>query len=96
MKNALTAAEIEDVLRANPEWKLHDGKLLREWTFKDFVAAMAFVNRVAVLAEAEGHHPDIDVRYNRVILGLVSHDAGGITERDAKMASHINTEFKTP
>lgn len=96
MKKALTAAEIEDVLQTNPDWKLQDGKLLREWTFKDFVAAMAFVNRVAVLAEAEGHHPDIDIRYNRVILGLVSHDAGGISERDAKMASHINAEFRTP
>ena len=44
---------------------------------------MKFVNRVAVIAEAAGHHPDIDIRYNQVLLGLVSHDAGGITGRDA-------------
>jgi 4a-hydroxytetrahydrobiopterin dehydratase len=89
MTSALTTAEIEDVLKANPEWKFQQGKLVREWTFKDFLQAMAFVNRVAEIAEAAGHHPDIDIRYNRVLLGLVSHDAGGITKRDAAMASRI-------
>jgi 4a-hydroxytetrahydrobiopterin dehydratase len=93
MTKALNSSEIEDVLRANPEWKLQGGKLVREWTFKDFVDAMEFVNRVAVLAEAAGHHPDIDVRYNQVVLGLVSHDAGGVTQRDAAMASQISKEL---
>ena len=77
MKKAMDADEIKDVLKANPEWNLKDGKLIREWTFKDFIQAMAFVNGVATLAEAAGHHPDIDIRYNHVVLGLVSHDAGG-------------------
>jgi 4a-hydroxytetrahydrobiopterin dehydratase len=93
MKKALNSTEIEDVLQANPEWKLQGGKLVREWTFKDFVEAMEFVNRIAVLAEAAGHHPDIDVRYNQVVLGLVSHDAGGITPRDAAMAAQISKEL---
>jgi 4a-hydroxytetrahydrobiopterin dehydratase len=93
MKKALNSSEIEDVLRANPEWTLQAGKLVREWAFKDFVEAMEFVNRIAVLAEAAGHHPDIDVRYNQVVLGLVSHDAGGITHRDAAMAGRISKEF---
>jgi 4a-hydroxytetrahydrobiopterin dehydratase len=93
MAGALTASEIEAVLKANPEWTLQQGKLVREWTFKDFVEAMTFVNRVAEIAEKAGHHPDIDVRYNRVRLSLVSHDAGGITDRDAAMARRINTEF---
>ena len=70
-----------------------DGKLVREWTFNDFVEAMAFVNRVAAIAEDAGHHPDIDIRYNQVPLGLVSHDAGGITERDAAMAGRITAEL---
>jgi 4a-hydroxytetrahydrobiopterin dehydratase len=91
--SALTPAQIDDVLKANPEWKLQQGKLLREWTFKDFVEAMAFVNRVAEIAEAAEHHPDIDIRYNRVLLGLVSHDAGGITSRDAAMAKQISEQF---
>jgi 4a-hydroxytetrahydrobiopterin dehydratase len=51
---------------------------------------MAFVNRVAQLAEQGGHHPDIDIRYNRVRLALVSHDAGGITARDLSMAAQLN------
>ena len=78
------------LLRREPEWKLESGKLVRDWSFKDFVEAMVFVNRIAALAEQVGHHPDIDIRYNKVRLGLVSHDAGGITERDAGMASRIS------
>ena len=95
MANALNAAELEDTLKTHPEWQLEGGKLARRWTFKDFVEAMAFVNRVATLAEAAGHHPDIDIRYNQVTLGLISHDAGGITRRDAAMADRIDKEFET-
>lgn len=93
MSKALSTAEIDQVLHSHPDWKLQGGKLVREWTFKDFVKAMAFVNRVATLAESASHHPDIDIRYNHVLLGLVSHDAGGITKRDAAMASKIDKEF---
>ncbi|HEU5402698.1 MAG TPA: 4a-hydroxytetrahydrobiopterin dehydratase [Terriglobales bacterium] len=94
MKKTLSAPEIEGVLREYPGWKLHEGKLVHEWTFSNFIEAMKFVNRVAALAEDAGHHPDIDIRYNRVTLGLVSHDAGGITERDAAMAGRISKEFE--
>jgi 4a-hydroxytetrahydrobiopterin dehydratase len=93
MKKPLTATEVEDVLRAHPEWMLKDGRLVREWTFSDFPAAIAFVNRIAAIAEDAGHHPDIDIRYNHVSLALVSHDAGGITERDATMAARITAEL---
>jgi len=95
MSNALNAAEIEQVLKTHPTWKLQGGKLIREWTFRDFVEAMAFVNRVAGIAEAAGHHPDIDIRYNKVVLGLISHDAGGITGRDTAMAGRIDKELET-
>jgi 4a-hydroxytetrahydrobiopterin dehydratase len=93
MKEALNSAEIEEVLKTHPAWTLEGGKLVRVWTFKDFVEAMKFVNRLAAVAEEAGHHPDIDVRYNRVVLGLVSHDAGGITARDVAMASRIEKEL---
>lgn len=93
MKKPLTAIEIEDVLRAHPEWELKDGKLVREWIFNNFLGAIAFVNRVASIAEDAGHHPDIDIRYNHVVLSLVSHDAGGITQRDATMAARISAEL---
>ena len=90
---ALTTAEIADFLGEEPLWQFAEGKLVREWRFSDFVEAMAFVNRVAGVAEAAGHHPDIDIRYNRVTLGLVTHDAGGITERDADMAKRLSRDF---
>ena len=90
---ALTDMELTAVLAREPLWISTEGKLVREWKFKDFVAAMQFVNRVAEVAEAAGHHPDIDIRYNRVRLGLVTHDAGGITARDADMAAHLSREF---
>jgi 4a-hydroxytetrahydrobiopterin dehydratase len=93
MKQALTSAEIKEALQKIPGWTLQDGKLTREWTFKDFIQAMEFVNKIATLAEAAGHHPDIDIRYNRVHLSLVSHDAGGITQRDANMAKQINQKL---
>jgi 4a-hydroxytetrahydrobiopterin dehydratase len=87
---ALTEAELKAVLDGAPAWKLEGGKLVRVWKFKDFVEAMRFVNRVAEAAEAAGHHPDIDIRYNQVTLGLVTHDAGGITARDAEMAGTLS------
>ncbi|HEY5330185.1 MAG TPA: 4a-hydroxytetrahydrobiopterin dehydratase [Acidobacteriaceae bacterium] len=89
----LDAGELEQALKSAPAWGLAGGKLQREWTFKDFVAAMKFVNRVAEIAEEAGHHPDIDIRYNRVTLGLVTHDAGGITAKDAEMAARLGREL---
>jgi 4a-hydroxytetrahydrobiopterin dehydratase len=86
----LTEQELQQALGTLPNWALKNGELVQERTFKDFVAAMAFVNDVATLAEAAGHHPDIDIRYNRVRLALVTHDAGGITGNDASLAQRIN------
>lgn len=91
---ALTDDEVAALLGREPMWRLADGRLVRDWTFADFVAAMTFVNRVAGSAEAAGHHPDIDIRYNRVRLGLVTHDAGGITQRDADMAAALSRDFQ--
>jgi 4a-hydroxytetrahydrobiopterin dehydratase len=71
-------------------WKLEGGELRREFKFRDFVGSIAFVQRVAELAEAAGHHPDIDIRYNRVRLALATHDAGGITKKDLAMARKVN------
>jgi len=94
-KTTLSEEELRDLLLELPEWALDDGKLVRFWTFHDFVEAIAFVNRVAPIAEQAQHHPDIDIRYNRVKLALVSHDAGGITARDAQMARRLGTGFPT-
>jgi len=74
-------------LAALPDWKIVSGELVRIFQFKDFRAALSFVNRVGELAEEAGHHPDIDIRYNRVRLGLSTHDEGGITVKDFDLAA---------
>jgi 4a-hydroxytetrahydrobiopterin dehydratase len=94
-KQKLSEKQLHDLLTELPEWALEDGKLVRDWTLPTFVEAMAFVNRVAGIAEEAQHHPDIDIRYNLVRLALVSHDAGGITARDARMAHQLSAAFPT-
>lgn len=83
---ALSASEIDFHLGKLPGWKVETGELVRTFQFEDFRAALRFVNRVGELAEEAGHHPDIDIRYNRVRLGLVTHDAGGLTTKDFDLA----------
>ncbi len=89
----LTEEALLSSLNQLPGWRHEAGKLVRDWAFPDFVQAMAFVNSVAEQAERAGHHPDIDIRYNQVRLALVSHDAGGITQRDIDMAGTLNKHF---
>jgi 4a-hydroxytetrahydrobiopterin dehydratase len=86
----LDPTQINQALSDLPGWKMAGKAIERHYEFKDFAAAMKFVNRVADLAEASDHHPDIDIRYNKVVLGLISHDSGGVTSRDVKMAHKIN------
>ena len=83
----LSTEEANRKLAALPEWKIISGELVRTFQFKDFRAALAFVNQVGELAETAGHHPDIDIRYNKVRLGLVTHDAGGLTTKDFDLAA---------
>ena len=71
-------------------WSVVDGKLHRELEFHDFVEAFGFMAMVAVLAEKADHHPDWSNSYNKVVLNLVSHDKGGITEKDHDLAAKIN------
>ena len=91
----LSSDVIQEKLKLLPSWKLIQGEIVREASFKDFVAAMQFVNRVAEDAESAGHHPDIDIRYNKVRLALVSHDAGGLTQRDFNLATKIEAGLLT-
>ncbi len=81
----LTPEEITALCHQHPGWEFTGRELTRVYRFADFLEAIAFVNRVAPLAEEAGHHPDIDIRYDRVRLGLVTHDAGGISTRDADL-----------
>jgi len=72
-------------------WKIEAGELVKTFQFKDFRASLHFVNGVGELAEQAGHHPDIDIRYNRVRLALTTHDAGGLTQKDFQMARRIDS-----
>jgi len=82
---------ITEALRSLGGWKYDAGRkaLQKEFKFRDFKEAMQFVNRVAEVAEESNHHPDIDIRYNTVSIATWSHDAGGVTSRDVKLAERI-------
>jgi 4a-hydroxytetrahydrobiopterin dehydratase len=87
---ALSASEVSSRLASLRNWQNKGGELVRTFEFSDFRAALAFVNRVGDLAESAGHHPDIDIRYNKVWLALVTHDAGGLTAKDFDLAGQID------
>lgn len=87
--STLSAVEVTERLKSLPGWRLEGKEIVRTFEFPDFAAAMQFVNAVAEQAESAKHHPDIDVRYNKVKLALSSHDAGGLTERDMRMAEKL-------
>ncbi|MEJ2289885.1 MAG: 4a-hydroxytetrahydrobiopterin dehydratase [Deinococcales bacterium] len=89
MAQTLDDATIRNRLASLDGWSLQDGKLHREYRFDDFSSAFGFLSRVALLAEKHNHHPDIQNSYSRVVLELVSHDAGGVTEADLEMAGAI-------
>lgn len=86
----MTMAQIEEALKKLPEWSLGGEAIQRTYEFKDFVAAMRVVNAVADAAEADQHHPDVLIRYNRVTMTLSTHDAGGVTEKDFVLAAKID------
>ena len=83
----LSDKEIHSRLVSVPDWQIESGELVRTFLFKDFRASLAFVNKVGDAAESAGHHPDIDIRYNKVRLALVTHDAGGISQKDFDLAA---------
>ncbi|HKC50745.1 MAG TPA: 4a-hydroxytetrahydrobiopterin dehydratase [Myxococcota bacterium] len=86
----LSAAEIEAALRSLSGWSLANGKLHRELSFANFSAAFGFMTRVALAAEAANHHPEWSNVWNRVVVDLSTHDAGGITEKDVALAKLIS------
>ena len=86
----LDEAAIAHALGQAPGWERAGSAIRRTYRFADFREALAFVNRVGALAEAAGHHPDIDLRYNAVTLSLTTHDAGGLTGKDFDLARVID------
>jgi 4a-hydroxytetrahydrobiopterin dehydratase len=83
-------AQIVVALASLPNWKRNGDVIARTYQFKDFPAAIKFVDAAAQLAEEEWHHPDIDIRWNKVTLALTTHDAGGLTEKDFALAKKFD------
>lgn len=86
----LDEAKIATALVAVPQWTRQGETIARTFQFKDFPAAMKFVNAVANVAEEAWHHPDIDIRWNKVTLTLTTHDAGGLTQKDFDLAKKFD------
>jgi 4a-hydroxytetrahydrobiopterin dehydratase len=85
----LTATQIKTELASTAKWKKKGNAIQRVFEFEDFAAAMKFVNAVARAAEKADHHPDIDIRWNKVTMTLSTHSAGGLTQQDFNMARKI-------
>lgn len=90
MTEPLSVDRIREALRALPEWEHAHDRIRRSYRFADFSQAFAFMTRLALLAEKHGHHPELRNVYSRVVVELTSHDAGGVTERDLKLARAID------
>lgn len=82
--------EVTSLLKRITGWSLDGKRITKEFSFKNFVQAMKFVNNVAALAEDEGHHPDIHIHYNRVRLDIWTHAIGGLSENDFILAAKID------
>jgi 4a-hydroxytetrahydrobiopterin dehydratase len=80
---------VEDGLQHLPGWERRGDQIVKTFVRADFAQAMTFVNEVAAAAESAGHHPDIDIRWNKITLALSSHDEGGLTDRDFQLAARI-------
>ncbi|MEH2182465.1 4a-hydroxytetrahydrobiopterin dehydratase [Nostoc sp.] len=93
MAQLLTEVEIQEQAKSLSDWTVEDSKLEITRTFKDFMEAIEFVNKLVEPAESAGHHPDIEISYNQVKITLTTHDAGGLTQLDfdvAQVISQIN------
>ncbi len=87
---ALSSDRVRELLREVPKWLFRDKVIEREFQFKNFKEAMEFVNKVAALSEAEAHHPDIFISYNKVRLALSTHEVSALSCKDFILATKID------
>lgn len=90
MRARLNDSEVQASLKTLPGWSLEGGAIVKTFKFGKFAEGVAFVQRVAVEADKMDHHPDIDIRYTKIRVALSTHDAGGVTAMDTKLAGVIN------
>jgi 4a-hydroxytetrahydrobiopterin dehydratase len=89
----LLPEDIERALSELPGWTLREGKLFRQLAFKDFASAFGFMSSMAIVSEAQNHHPDWLNSYNKLTIELWSHDVSGLTERDVRWAKGANDKL---
>jgi 4a-hydroxytetrahydrobiopterin dehydratase len=90
MRTKLSDSEIGAALNSLPGWSLESGAIVKTYKFGKFAEGIAFVQRIAEAADAMDHHPDIDIRYTKIRVALSTHDAGGITAMDTRLAGQID------
>lgn len=90
MAGLLPEAEIEKALRAVPHWRREADSLVRTFALGNFVEAVEFVNEVTEIAEEVNHHPDVDIRWNKVTLRISTHSKGGLTRADFDLAARVD------
>jgi len=90
----LSAAQIGKKLKSLPGWEYEGNTIAKLFRFKEFMDAIKFVNRIARIAEAADHHPDITINYTRVRFACGTHSEGGVTDKDFKLAAQIERAFK--
>lgn len=91
MSKLLSDTQIQEAIAKLSGWTVNGKQIQSIRKFKDFVEAIAFVNKLVAPAEAAGHHPDIEISYNKVTISLTTHDAGGLTAKDFTLAQEIST-----
>ena len=90
MPKKLGVEEIKGWIASQSGWKYKEDAIRKEYAFPSFRDSIVFVNRIASIADDLNHHPDIDVRYNKVLLTISTHDVGGVTEKDLSLAGKID------
>jgi 4a-hydroxytetrahydrobiopterin dehydratase len=90
----LSPGQITENLKQLPGWDLKGEAIAKQYTFKTFMDGIRCLNRVAEIAEQMDHHPDVTINYRRITFALSTHDQGGITEKDFKLAESIERECK--
>jgi 4a-hydroxytetrahydrobiopterin dehydratase len=91
----LEKAEIERRLSSLPGWEFKDNAIRKQYRFKEFMDGIRFLNKVAEMAEAADHHPDVQINYTRVTFTCSTHSEGGVTEKDLKLAAQIEEAYKS-
>ena len=90
ISGALEQSKVDELMKEVPEWKQEGKKINREFKFHNFVESVGFVNKVAIVAESEGHHPDIHIHWDKVLVELWTHSIDGLSENDFIVAAKID------